>query len=163
MRHRLIPELLAAAAIAALAIGDIVADRGEGTGWPHLLAEGAIAILAMAGVITIGIRLRELRSQRGELASALRSSREEAERWRRQAESHLAGLASAIDEQFERWSLTAAESEVALLILKGRSHKQIAANRGTSERTVRQQAHVVYRKAGLADRADLAAFFLGPL
>lgn len=157
------PELLAAVAVVALAVTDMVADRGEGADWLHLLAEGAIALLAAAGILALGVRLRALLSVRRELTSALRSSREEGEWWRRQAEGHLAGLAAAIEAQFARWELTEAEAAVALLILKGRGHKQIAAVRGTSERTVRQQAHAVYRKAGLADRADLAAFFLGPL
>jgi DNA-binding CsgD family transcriptional regulator len=50
--------------------------------------------------------------------------------------------------QFQRWGLTEAESEVALLQLKGLRHKEIAELRHTSERTVRQQALAVYRKSG---------------
>lgn len=69
----------------------------------------------------------------------------------------------AIDRQFERWGLFAAEREVALLLLKGLSHKEVASARETSERTVRQQALAVYRKAGLSGRAELAAFFLEDL
>ena len=53
-----------------------------------------------------------------------------------------------------------AEREVALLILKGLRHKEIASARNTTERTVRQQALGVYKKAGLDGRTDLAAFFL---
>lgn len=39
----------------------------------------------------------------------------------------------------------------------------MARARGTSERTARQQALAVYRKAGLAGRAELSAFFLEDL
>lgn len=46
------------------------------------------------------------------------------------------------------------------MLLKGFGHKQVAAHLGRSERTVRQQAVDVYRKAGLQGRAELAAFFL---
>ena len=46
------------------------------------------------------------------------------------------------------------------MLLKGHGHKEIAALTGRSERTVRQHAGVVYEKAGLAGRAELAAFFL---
>jgi DNA-binding NarL/FixJ family response regulator len=59
--------------------------------------------------------------------------------------------------------LTAAEREVGLLLLKGLSHKEVAAARGTSETTIRQQALAVYRKAGLRNRSDLSAFFLEDL
>ena len=72
----------------------------------------------------------------------------------------LSSLGEEIDKQFGVWGLTAAEREVALLILKGLRHKEIASARHTSERTVRQQALGVYKKAGLDGRTDLAAFFL---
>ncbi|MBZ0120481.1 MAG: helix-turn-helix transcriptional regulator, partial [Sandaracinaceae bacterium] len=72
-------------------------------------------------------------------------------------------LGEALARQFERWQLTAAEREVALLLLKGLSLKEIAEARGTSERTVRDQARAVYRKAGLAGRSELSAFFLEDL
>ena len=69
----------------------------------------------------------------------------------------------AIDRQFDRWELTPAEREVGLLLLKGLSLREIAEVRGTSERTTREQARNVYRKGGLAGRAELSAFFLEDL
>ena len=75
----------------------------------------------------------------------------------------LKGLASAIDAQFRHWALTEAEAEVGLLLLKGLSHKEIGQLRRTSERTVREQARALYRKAGLSGRASLSAFFLEDL
>jgi DNA-binding NarL/FixJ family response regulator len=48
-------------------------------------------------------------------------------------------------------------------MLKGLRHKEIAKIRHTSERTVRQQALAIYRKAGLEGRTDLAAYFLEDL
>jgi DNA-binding NarL/FixJ family response regulator len=84
----------------------------------------------------------------------------EAEQWRQEARQALEGLGAAIDREFGKWGLTEAEREVALLLLKGLSHKEIASERHTSEGTVRQQALAVYRKAGLTGRSNLAAFFL---
>jgi DNA-binding CsgD family transcriptional regulator len=75
----------------------------------------------------------------------------------------LEGLGAEIDRQFQAWGLTAAEREVGLLLVKGYSHKEIAALTGRGERTARQHAGTVYRKAGLAGRAELAAFFLEDL
>jgi hypothetical protein len=49
------------------------------------------------------------------------------------------------------------------LVLKGLSHKDIAERCGRSERTVRQHAVAVYRKSGLAGRAELAAYFMEDL
>jgi len=84
----------------------------------------------------------------------------ERDAWRESAESALAGFGAAIESRFNAWGLTPAESEVALNLLKGRSHKEIAYGTQRSERTVRQHAVAVYQKSGLRGRAELAAFFL---
>lgn len=65
-----------------------------------------------------------------------------------------------MEQQFEAWNLTPAEKEIALFLLKGLSHKEIAVIRGISEATARQHARSVYRKSGLSGRRHLAAFFL---
>ena len=72
-------------------------------------------------------------------------------------------LGRAIDAQFAVWQLTPAEREVALLVLKGHGHKQIAGLTSRSERTVRQHAGVIYDKSGLRGRAELSAYFLQDL
>jgi DNA-binding CsgD family transcriptional regulator len=59
--------------------------------------------------------------------------------------------------------MTSAEREVGLLILKGLSHKEIAALRATTDATVRQQAQAIYRKAGLPGKTAFSAYFLEDL
>ncbi len=93
----------------------------------------------------------------------LEIARVQGQRWRFEARSHLDGLGRAINEQFSRWNLTEAEREVALLLLKGLSTKEVASVRATSERTIREQARFIYTKAGLTGRAALSAFFLEDL
>ncbi|MGZ8457472.1 MAG: helix-turn-helix transcriptional regulator [Gemmatirosa sp.] len=88
---------------------------------------------------------------------------EERDRWRATSHEAMEGLGRAIDAQFDEWRLTPAEREVALLLLKGYGHKQVAIATGRGERTARQHAGVVYEKAGLGGRAELAAFFLQDL
>jgi len=87
----------------------------------------------------------------------------EATQWRRDSEELLAGLSVAIQRQLARWEATPAETEVALLLLKGLSLREVVSARGTSERTAREQARAVYRKSGLGNRAELSAFFLEDL
>lgn len=93
----------------------------------------------------------------------LEVARMQGQRWRSEARTLLNGLGDAIDTQFSRWNLTEAEREVALLLLKGLSLKDIAAIRASTERTVRAQARSLYSKAGLTGRAALSAFFLEDL
>lgn len=106
---------------------------------------------------------REVQEEALALAERLKASEAEAARWRDEARELLKGLGAAIDRQFERWALSPAEKEVALLLLKGLSHKELAEVRSISEATARQQARSVYKKAGLSGRNDLAAFFLEDL
>lgn len=88
---------------------------------------------------------------------------ERANTWRKENEALLSGLSDAIDLQLKAWDLTPAETDVGLLLLKGLSLKEIAQIRDVSERTVRDQAGAIYRKSGLANRNEFAAFFLEDL
>nr|HMN69592.1 helix-turn-helix transcriptional regulator [Bdellovibrionales bacterium] len=65
--------------------------------------------------------------------------------------------------QLTSWKLTISEKEVAFLLLKGLSLKEIAEIRKTSEKTARAQSTAIYEKSGLSGRSELAAFFLEDL
>jgi DNA-binding CsgD family transcriptional regulator len=79
--------------------------------------------------------------------------------WREASRAELADLGLAIGRQFDEWALTPAEADIAGLMLKGVAQRDIARLRRTSETTIRQQAQSVYRKSGLAGRAELSAYF----
>ena len=162
--HRLARlSLVLFALIAGLIAVDLAADWGEGAGPAHVVFEALVMLLATTGLAFVAQRLRGLQGDTQRLRGELARSHEEAERWRNEARELIDGLGAAIHRQFERWQLTPAEREVGLLLLKGLSHQEVADVRGTSERTVRQQARALYKKAGLSGRADLAAYFLEDL
>lgn len=123
------------------------------------------ALLALAVVATAygALETRGIRRERTDLLNDLSRVRGESDRWRATARVHIDGLGQAIREQFKAWRLSESEADVALLMLKGLTQKEIAQLRGSEEATVRQQAAAVYRKAGLANRAELGAFFLEDL
>lgn len=116
--------------------------------------------------VGVAVLFRVSRRQRDEHLQVIRDlevARMEGQRWRSESRALLNGLGEAIDVQFTRWNLTEAEREVALLLLKGLSTKEIGAVRAGSERTVREHARSIYAKAGLTGRAALSAFFLEDL
>ena len=154
---------LAFAIVAALAVGDLLSDTRSGIALGHVALEGAMLVVALGGIAVLWRAVRRTGRQVRALHGVAEAARAEADRWRRQSRSLLAGLGAAIDLQFDRWGLSPAEREVALLLVKGLSSQEIATVRATSDRTVRQQSQAVYRKAGLAGRAELAAFFLEDL
>jgi DNA-binding CsgD family transcriptional regulator len=164
-----------AVAIVSLALGilgttDFLTDLALGVSKVHLVVEGTTLVVGFGGFVWLLVRLREafrearaIRADAAALTLSLAAARQEADRWKVEARDLLKGLSEAIDHQLHRWGLTASEKEVALLLLKGLSFKDIAGLRGTNENTVRQQARALYKKAGLTGRHELAAFFLEDL
>lgn len=127
------------------------------------LIEITPVVLASVGLALLFRVTRRQRDENLQIIRDLEIARIQGQRWRSEARSLLNGLGEAIDSQFSRWNFTEAEREVALLLLKGLSIKEIAAVRVSSERTVREQARSVYSKAGVTGRASLSAFFLEDL
>ncbi len=159
-------RLVLAGLIAAIVVGgtvDLILDRPRSWASAHVLYE----LLLIGGGIVAAVWLwsnwKRAAESVVELRRSLAERQAERDAWRVRAGQALEGLGRAVSDQFTVWGLTPAEREVALLLLKGESHKEIGAATGRSERTVRQHAVAAYQKAGLGGRAELAAFFLGDL
>ncbi len=129
----------------------------------HLALEILTAVVGMGAATVLWIGWKKAERSEAEARAALDARKEERDAWRDSARRALDGLGAALDAQFRAWDLTPTEREVALLLLKGYSHKRIAEMTGRRERTVRQHGVVVYQKSGLAGRAELAAYFLEDL
>jgi hypothetical protein len=107
-------------------------------------------VLVGVGVVLLFRMHYQQREEQLQLLRDLEVARIEGQRWRMESRSLLAGLGEAIDAQFSRWNLTEAEREVALLLLKGLSLKEVAAVRATAERTIRAQKTCWHRSAPAA-------------
>lgn len=142
---------------------DLTTDFREGVRLWHLFVEGTIALAAFVGIFLLmrgSFVLKRSLVQERMTSSQFQA---EAEKWRSQSKKCLEGLSQAIDEQLTSWNLTGSEKEVAFLLLKGLSLKEIAQIRKTTEKTARVQSISIYSKAGLAGRSELSAFFLEDL
>ena len=149
--------------IFGLVAWDLASDYSGGIDPLHLAIESLVLVLS--GTAMLWLVLRTVRQHRhlGDLEGNLDRAQRESIRWRERYQDTIRGLSAAINHQFERWELSAAEAEIAMLMLKGVGLKEIAEIRGTGERTVREQARSVYRKAGVPNRSALSAFFLEDL
>lgn len=159
-------RVVLAVALLSIIVGgtaDLVMDQPARWLSFHVVFETLMIAGALLMATTLWLGWWRSERAAAELRVSLEEQRGERDRWRASARSALEGLGQAIDEQFAQWRLTPTEREVALLLLKGFGHKQIAALTGRGERTVRQHAGVVYEKAGLGGRAELAAYFLQDL
>ena len=78
--------------------------------------------------------------------------------------SRLTGeLFTIINSEFDKWKLTDSEKEIALLLIKGLSMREIGDLRHVKEKTIRQQATQIYAKAGYSNRHELATHFIEDL
>lgn len=66
-------------------------------------------------------------------------------------------------EQMEEWKLTEAEMEIAAMLLRGFSQKQIAAVRKKSLRTIENQTASIYEKSSMRGKLEFISYFLTPL
>ena len=149
--------------IVILLLTDILTDSREGANWPHLLIEIGIVLISAFGFVVL---IRDFFHKGHEIIhhhAEIEKLQQEALRWKEESKKHIEGLSQAIDSQMARWKLSQAEKEVALLLLKGLSLKEIANIRETSEKTARAHSVAVYEKSGLSGRSELAAFFLEDL
>lgn len=152
------------------ALVDIILDINDKVPMEHLIHEAALWAFSMAGAF---YQFKIIRWQKtemegfqtkiNELDSTNNALKKEQENFQKKI-SHLSTeFLLNIDEQFNLWSFSKAEKEIALLLIKGLAMKEIADIRGSTESTVRQQASQIYKKSSLNGRMELSAFFLDDL
>lgn len=150
-------------AIIVMVTVDLITDARDGVVWWHVLIEGSVACAAGWGIFILMRDAILLKHSLSEERKNFSEFKVEAEKWRSQYRKYLHGLSHAIDSQLSNWGLSTSEKEVAFLLLKGLSLKEVADVRHTTEKTARAQSTAIYSKAGLAGRSELAAFFLEDL
>ncbi len=151
--------LILVSGLVVLASGaDLLSDMRHGASMSHLVQEGIILLLSLGAVLWLLTGLLRQQHEIEQLKKAL------VEQHGIRAEPYVVNarqqLGEVIHQQFEDWSLTPSEQEVGWLLLKGLSLKEIAVLRDTREKTVRQQASSIYRKADLSGRHAFSAWFI---
>ncbi|MBO6920185.1 MAG: hypothetical protein JJ858_17295 [Rhizobiaceae bacterium] len=143
---------------------DIADDLKNGDTFGLIILD-LIAVTALISLLAYIYVLQPLktRSENRQLIRQTNTQSDDLERLSLLARKQLEGLGQYIKVQFDNWGLTSAEQDVALLLLKGFSMREISQIRDVSERTIRQQATVIYGKSELSGRAALSAYFLEDL
>lgn len=164
MNHKERIVILTILSIVAIMVGfDLITDSKEGVVVWHVLVEGGAGLAALFGIFYFMKDSFNLKHKLSDSLNANIQLKKEANDWKTEAQKYILGLSQSIDQQLTKWNLSAAEKEVALLLLKGLSLKEIAEVRQTTEKTARAQSIAIYSKSGLSGRSELAAFFLEDL
>ncbi|PIP96231.1 MAG: hypothetical protein COW00_19920 [Bdellovibrio sp. CG12_big_fil_rev_8_21_14_0_65_39_13] len=133
---------------------DISYDVLDGMGL-HVLFRSAIV-----GVTILYTVFRMVRYVWSSFQFELEESKKTAGQYERKIKDFIGEFKKYIEDEFEKWQFSQSEKEIAYLLLKGLSSKDMAAKRFTSERTIRNQCATIYQKSGLQGKTDFCAYFL---
>lgn len=142
---------------------DIITDMKEGATWWHISIEACVAIIALISLFYLMQQSFKLKHKLEIVKYDNEKILAESEKWKKSSKKFIDGLSLSIDLQLDAWKLTNSEKEIAFLLIKGYSLKEIAEIRNTAEKTARAQSTSIYSKSGLAGRNQLSAFFLEDL
>ncbi|KPZ67082.1 Bacterial regulatory protein, luxR family [Pseudoalteromonas sp. P1-26] len=158
MKDKSIAVLLAI--IMVLNFFDVITDISLGVPTWHIVEESLIVLASAIGFVFLvrdisnrTKRIKQLKSELDKSGIQLKNISEEMKHARIK-------YSEVINEQFNQWRLTKSEQEVAMLMLKGLSFREISGVRDTKEKTVRQQASSIYVKADVEGRHEFSAWFL---
>ena len=122
-----------------------------------------LVILSFSAMIFfVHLFFKQSKAQR-ELENNLSKVREQLENSNIRLRDGKKEYQEVIQWQFTEWALSPSEKEVALLLLKGLSIKEVSQARSTQDKTVRKQASAIYEKSGLGGRHELSAWFFEDL
>ncbi|MDG1122680.1 MAG: LuxR C-terminal-related transcriptional regulator [Glaciecola sp.] len=139
---------------------DVFVDIGLQVPFWHIVQEATLVLLSGLGAVLLIMHIRNKSQKLKNLVKDLSTANQQITSLTSKMAQERTHYSGVIKTQFEEWSLTNTEQQVALLILKGCSLKEIAAVRDTKEATVRQQASSVYSKSNLEGRHEFSAWFL---
>ncbi len=148
------------AIVVAASGADLVADLAHGAGIDHIVKESAVVVISALAIARLLWGLRRQRQEIEALQQELVAANDASSQPRKYVLEARKKLGNVVSQQFSEWGLTDSEKEIGWLLLKGLSLKEIALLRDTQEKTVRQQASAVYRKAGVAGRHAFSAWFI---
>jgi DNA-binding CsgD family transcriptional regulator len=139
---------------------DVATDLTLGVPTWHIVEEAMIVVASGLAFVYLLWEMRRRSRELGSLASDLSRADAQVRHLTEEMRRARSRYAAAIEQQFADWGLTKSEQQVALLLLKGLSFKEIAVLRDTREKTVRQQASAIYSKSELEGRHAFSAWFL---
>ncbi len=158
-KERLISGLLFLS-ISIFLIFDIYEDISEGASLEHVTEESIIMVLGFIGVATLWFKWLFTKKENLRFNSDTKKLKKDLAEYKAKTKELSQGLSEKIMIQFNDWQLTKSEKDIALLLLKGLSIREISEIRATSEKTIKLHCTHLYQKSNLSGRADLSAFFL---
>ncbi|WP_286233524.1 helix-turn-helix transcriptional regulator [Thalassotalea sediminis] len=158
MKDKFIAVLLGI--IMVLNFFDVITDISLGVPTWHIIEESMIVLASAIGFVFLIIEIKSRTQHIQHLKAELVNSDIRIQNISDEMKYARTKYSELIYKQFNEWKLTKSEQEVAMLLLKGLSFREISGVRDTKEKTVRQQASSIYDKASIDGRHEFSAWFL---
>lgn len=146
---------------------DIWFDFSQGIPFRYLILEALVFFVSLVGFyFFLGLLLQKrarAKDQLLRLKSLLERQAVLLSAQEKKIKSYKEAFSEELDQTFLRWKFTRSEREVANLLLKGLSVREIASLRKANETTVRSQCSSIYKKSNLTNRSQLSSYFFDDL
>ncbi|NMP31536.1 LuxR family transcriptional regulator [Thalassotalea sp. M1531] len=139
---------------------DVLTDMSLGVPVWHIVEESIIVLASAIGFVYLIGEINRRAKHINYLKEELVKSDHQLQNISDEMKNARTQYSELIYQQLSKWQLTKSEKEVAMLLLKGLSFREISGVRDTKEKTVRQQASNIYEKASVEGRHEFSAWFL---
>jgi len=154
-------------ALLVLLLLDLRADYLYGIPFTHMILEIALFFCCLVAFSYFSdLALKQYKSQNQQLLKLQKNIQDkdtQLSTLNKKVKSYKEEFRLEIENTFRQWGFTRAEAEVASLLLKGLSTKEVAELRQANEQTVRSQCSSIYKKSKLENRSQLSSYFLDDL
>lgn len=124
-----------------------------------LLQTGILGLIAYTTHL-VWMKFAQQQIEKKIIEQNLAEAKQEAKVWEMRSKEFTKEFRQYIQSEFTNWQLSKSEKEIALLILQGKSSKEMAKFRFTSERTIRNQCRSIYEKSSFSGKNEFMAYFL---
>jgi DNA-binding CsgD family transcriptional regulator len=138
---------------------DFLKDILHGDEWLHISLEVITVFLSLWGIVMLIQQINNRSQEISKLNKKIEKSEQDLALSHTKLKEIGREYSVYLHKQFEDWNLTPSEKDVALILLKGLSFKEMAEVRNTKEKTIRQQASTIYKKSNVAGRHEFSAWF----
>ncbi|MBI2520724.1 MAG: helix-turn-helix transcriptional regulator [Bdellovibrio sp.] len=161
---KLISLAIAIGAFALLIVGD-VQIKLQHEGFSFVSFRNVLTEIGMVVAVSVGSVLgwSLFVDNRHRFRDAMGQLEADFVRWKKRSAYFAKDFQQHLESTFTDWELTSSERDIALLIIKGLSLKEISDIRDCSDRTIRNHANTIYKKAGVKSRSELSAYFFEDL
>ena len=138
---------------------DELTDLGQGESPLTVWVEILIVCSSLGFVFYITRLLYQNMLQQTQMRQTLQQVRKQLNSSNQRLQQGKEAFRESVDWQLNEWQFTQTQKEIAFLLLKGLSAKEIAGQRFVQEKTIRNHLSAIYEKSGMPGKHVFCAWF----